>query len=296
MTPRATSTVLDAAVFLLLVTAAVATLTAPVGPVEGGPPRAGPTAELLSTTTTSLWYSLAPGARQANEDDEAAVSFPVESSPEFRRSAHGTHASLLADAAVGNVTVGARQLTHANDGFESGVTNATENVTRNRVAVRAVWTPYRGAPVAGRLRTGRPPPVDADVSAVTVAVASDLPSARDRAGSAARSEGYDGVARVVARTTIKGLFPPNRTRLALHGDYPVTALMTYRYRRAGRLLGVDVADAVEEAETTRANERLAGALAGRFARDMRRRFPSPEAAARTVRVGEVRLVVRRWSA
>lgn len=292
MRARGTSTVLDAAVFLLLVTAAVATLTASVAPVDDVPP-AGPEAEIVATSTAAVAYSLAPGARHA---DERLVTFPVESSPEFERTAHGTHASLLASAAVGNVTVRGTELTHTHDGFERAVVNATENATRRRVAVRAVWTPYRGAPVRGRVRAGPRPPADADVSAVTLTVASGLPATRERALEAARDDGYAGVARVVARRVVRGLFPPNKTRLALRGDYPVDALMEYRYRRAGQLLDARVADVVADAETERANRRLSRSLAAAFERDLRASFPTPEAAAGTVRVGEVRVVVRRWSA
>lgn len=289
---RGASTVLDAAVFLLLVTAAVATLTASIAPVDDAP-GAGRAAEIVATSTVALDYSLAPGARHA---DERLVTFPVESSPEFGRTAHGTHASLLASAAVGNVAVRGTQLTHTYDGFERAVANATENATRRRVAVRAVWTPYRGAPVRGRVSAGPEPPVDADVSAVTLTVASDLPTVRGRARDAAREDGYAGVARVVARAVVRGLFPPNETRLALHGDYPVDALTEYRYRRAGRLLNASVAGPVDDIETGRANRRLSRSLAAAFERDLRASFSTPEAAARAVQVGEVRVVVRRWSA
>lgn len=292
MSQRGVNTVLDAAVFLVLVTAAIAVLTGSVSPV-GGPPPAGPSAEIVATSTADLAYSLAPGARRA---DERLVEFPVKSGPEFRRFAHGTHASLLADGAVGNVTIGGSALTHAFDGYERAVENATENATGRRVAVRAVWTPYRGAPVEGRVRAGPRPPPDADVSAVTLTVASDMPVVRHRALEAAREAGYAGVARTVARATVRGLFPPNKTRLALNGDYPVDALMEYRYRRAGQLLDADVGEPVVDGETGRANQRLSRALAEQLERDVRASFSTPETAARAVRVGEVRIVVRRWSA
>lgn len=292
MSRRGVNTVLDAGVFLVLVTAAVVALTASVAPVDG-PPRADPSAEIVATGTADLAYSLAPGARRA---DERLVEFPIETGPEFRRFAHGTHASLLADAAVGNVTVRASPLTHTRDGFERAVSNATENATRRRVAVRAVWTPYRGAPVAGRVRAGPRPPGEADVSAVTLTVASGMPVVRGRALAAAREAGYAGVARTVGRATVRGLFPPNKTRLALNGDYPLDALVEYRYRRAGQLLDADVGAVVEDGKTGRANRRLSRALAGLLERDMRGSFSTPEAAARAVRLGEVRIVVRRWSA
>lgn len=287
---RGASTTLDAAVFLLLVTAAVGTLAASVAPEGRG--SADASARVVATTTASVEYTLAPGARRA---DESLVAFPVESGPEFRRVAHGSLAELLAEAAVGNVTVRGEPVAHAGDGFERTVANATENATRRRVAARAVWEPYRGAPVRGQARAGPRPPPDADVSAVTLTVSSGMPEARKRALRAAREDGYAAVARVVARATVRGLFPPNATRLALRGDYPVDALVEYRYRRTARLLDADVAAPVGAARTERANRRLARALAAELERDLRATFESPEAAARAVRVGEVRVVVRRWS-
>lgn len=289
------NTVLDAAVFLLLVTAAVTTLTASV-PLDGDQRPSGASAEhaaeVVATSTADLHYSLSSGARKADED---LVAFPVESSPEFQRYAHGTYASLLAEAAVENVTIRGDALAHAYDGYERAVANATENATGRRVAVRAMWAPYGGAPVAGRVRAGPRPPADADVAAVTLTVASGMPVVRHRALETARADGYTGVARTVARATVRGLFPPNKTRLALAGDYPVDALVRYRYLLAGRRLGARVAGPIADGEVERANRRLSRALAALLERDMRASFPTPEAAARAVRLAEVRVVVRRWS-
>ncbi|ESS07596.1 MAG: hypothetical protein A07HB70_00137, partial [uncultured archaeon A07HB70] len=60
------------------------------------------------------------------------------------------------------------------------------------------------------------------------------------------------------------------------------------------LTGADVGE-VDHTRVDAANRRLAAALAARFERDMAARFESPGAAAAAVRVGEVRIVVRRWS-
>lgn len=291
MSRRGVNTVLDAAVFLVLVTAAVLALTGSVTPVEG-PPPAAPAAEVVATSTAELAYSLAPGARRA---DERLVEFPVKSSPEFRRYAHGTHASLLAEAAVGNVSIAGSALTHTYDGFERAIENATENATGRRVAVRASWAPYRGAPVGGRVRAGPRPPGRADVSAVTLTVDSGMPAVRDRVLAAARKGGYDGAARTLARATVRGLVPPNKTRFALEGDYPVDRLVEYRYRRAGQLLSANVGPALADGDTRGANRQLSRALADLLERHMRSSFATPEAAARAVRLAEVRIVVRRWS-
>jgi hypothetical protein len=288
---RAVSTLVDAAAFLLLVSAAVGTLTLPAVAPERAP-AAGASAERLATVTANPHYSLAPGARAAND---SLVAFEHTEGPEFDRVAHGSVASLLADAAVGNVTFDGRGLTHTGDGFERAVRTAARDATARRVRVRAVWTPYPGAPVRGVVTAGPRRPPDARVGVTTFAVDSGLPATRRRARDAARADGYEGVARVVARATVRGLFPPGEMRLALRGDYPVSALARYRYLRAGGLLDADVRGPVDETEPARANERLSRALAPRIERDLRERFETPAAAARVVRVGEVRIVVRRWA-
>lgn len=289
---RAMHTVLDAAVFLLFVGAAVGTLALPVA--QPTPGAADAATAVVTTATAQVDYSLAPGARHA---DESLVAFPTESGPAFERTAHGTLAEHLAAAAMRNVTVGGEQLTRTGDGFERASVAAVRNATRGGrpVAVRAVWTPHPGSRLRGEVRAGPRPPPTADVWAVTVAVDSGVPAARERALAAARTAGYDGVARVVAAAVVRGLFPPDRSRLALVGDYPVDALVAYRYRRFARLTGADVGDAVDAAAPRRANERLARALAPRVERDLRARYDSPAAAARAVDLDAVRVTVRVWS-
>jgi hypothetical protein len=289
---RAVGTLVDAAAFLLLVSAAVGTLVLPATAPHPAP-TADAAAERLSTATANPRYSLAPGARHANE---SVVAFPNTEGPEFRRAAHGSIASLLADAAVGNAAVRGRELTHTGDGFERAVTIAARDATARRVEVRTVWTPYPGAPIRGEVVAGPEPPPDARVGATTTTIDVDTGAVdvRERARSAARTNGYDGVARVVARATVHALFPPAELRLALRDDYPVSALVRYRYLRAGRLLDTDVRGPVDEFDAYGANERLSRALAARMERDLRDRFGTPTGAARAVRVGEVHVIVRRW--
>ena len=289
---RAVASAVDAALFLLLVSAAVGTLT--LGPPLSGEagPDAGESLRRLQTVTANPTYSLAPGARRA---DESLVSFGRESGPEFERVAHGSVASLLADAAVGNTSVDGRAVTHTGDGFERVVRRAARNATGPRVHVRAVWVPYPGAPLRGTLSAGRAPPPTVRVATATTTLDSGFPATRARALAAAERDGYAGVARTVADATVRGLFPPGRTARALRGDYPVDALVRYRYRRLATALGTSVRGPVERTEPRAANGRLAAALAVTLERDLRRSFDSPRAAARAVAVSEVRLVVRRWS-
>lgn len=285
---RAVSTVLDVAVSLLLVSAAVGVVVTAPEPRRGTPSPAA-TGETLATATADVEYALTPAPARS----PSRVSFGRTDGPEFRRAAHGTLADLLADAALGNVSVRDREVTRTGDGFERVVRAATRNATGRRAAVRAVWTPYRGAPVVGRMRAGRRPPRDAAVGAITLSVASDCPAARDRALDAANDTGYRGVARAVAASVVACLFPPGRTRLALAGDYPVSALVRHRYARVARLAGTSLPP-LDPGNVTRANRSLVAALASLFRDDMRERFASPSAAARAVHVDEVRVVVRRW--
>lgn len=295
---RGVSSVLDAALFALLLGGAVVTLTLPAAP---GPDadRADAVADTLATATTELEYTLSPRVNEAPRD---GVEFPWTDGPSFRRTAHGTFAEHLATAAVGTVAVDGQQVTHTYDDFAGAVANATRNATRGRqqqVAVRAVWEPYRDAPVRGVVAAGPTPPATADVHASTLTVDSGLPAVRAEALAAARNDSFEGISRVVADGVVRGLFPPNATRHALLGDYPVDRLTDHRYRRFGRLLGTDTGEFVAITANRRdvrgANERLRRVLADRLATDLRARFDDPRVAARTVSVGEVTVTVRTWS-
>jgi hypothetical protein len=292
---RATSTVLDAALFLLLVGGAVATLGLPGAATDPGPP-ADHTTNALAASTADVHYSLAPGACEAENQTRFRHGA---SGPAFRRIAHGTLASHLADAAVGNLSVGGVAVTHSTDDYERQVRNATRNVTRGRdqlTQVRAVWRPYRNAPVEGVLTVGPTPPPDATVRAATLTVDSGMPSTADRAGEAARNGSYENVSRVIAADgVVPGLFPRAPTRQALADDYPVSALVRNRYERVAVLVGGHVSEPLARDDVAAANANLSTALADLLAADMRARFDSPRAAARTVAVDEVRITVRTWS-
>ena len=298
VTDRGVSSVLDAALFALFVGGAIVTLTLPAAPAPDED-RADAVADTLATTTTDVAYTLAPGACQANGE---VVVFPWTAGPAFERTAHGTLAEHLATAAVGSVAVDGRQVTHTYEDLAARAVAETRNATRNRhqrVAVRAVWEPYPNAPLRGAVTAGRTPPPAADVHAATLTVDSGMPARRSAALAAAENGSYDAVAATVADGVVRGLFPPNATRHALLADYPVNRLVDYRYRRFGRSVGADtgpyVAVADNERNVTGANAELRAALTERLATDMRDRFETPRAAARAVRVGDVRITVRTWS-
>jgi hypothetical protein len=297
---RAISTVLDTAFFLLLVGVAVGTLALVTSPA---PPASADTADgvadTLTTSAATVHYTLAPGARHASS---RVVEFPITEGAAFQRTAHGTLASHLSTAALGSLVVRGRRVTRTRADFQRAVANATRNLTRGRThlaQIRARWEPYPGAPIRGAYTVGPAPPPAETVHAEAVVVASGLPSARGSARRVTAGNGtnatFERVGAVMAQRIVRGLFPPDHTRSALLGDYPVEGLVTYRYERLGRFLGTSVTAPAVADNATKANDRLTTALGERLAADMRTRFQSPRDAAESVSVGEVRITVRTWS-
>jgi hypothetical protein len=286
---RATSTVVDVTAFLLLVGAAVAVVVngAAVEEATTANPATERT-ELLATSTASVQYALAvPGDPPPWTTNATAT---------HQRTAHGTLAELLAEAAMSRASVEGHRLSRAGTGFEQRVATTTRNRLHERgrrTAVRAHWEPYRGAPLNATMRVGERPPPEADVDAATMTVASPAPAVDQRAQWAATQDGYSGVATVVAGAVVDGLFPPQQAQLALDGDYPDDRLMTRRYRRMGALTRAGQLS-VESTPATELNTELTAALAGRLEPDMRSRFDSPEAAADAVETGTVTITVRTW--
>ncbi|NHN47449.1 hypothetical protein G9464_07550 [Halostella sp. JP-L12] len=277
MTDRAVSTVVDAALCLLLVSGAVATLVAlPEEPEPSRADAADDAANAVGASTARVNYTLAAGDR------------------DLERSAHGTLAEHLADAAVANASVRGRPLSNASDGFERAATAlvAAELARPNgSVAVRARWEPYPDAPIGGEASAGVAPPPGADVHVATLTVPSGAAMNREDARSAA-DDGYRSVARVAAHGVVETLFPPEETALSLQDPATESATVA-RYRRAAGLFGSQV-DVDGPDDVPRANDRLADALVDEFAGDLASRYDTPRAAADAVAVGEVRITVRAW--
>ncbi|MFB6205035.1 MAG: hypothetical protein ABEJ05_00700 [Haloglomus sp.] len=293
---RAISTVVDVSLSLLLISAAVGTLALPVGSPDTEPSRPDPaaTVETLAAGTTSVTYTLDTSRVDSTKTRPDAAGT---NRAERMRVAHGSYAELLAEAAVENATLEERPLSAASDGYERAVTTAIQNATLatgGRTRVSAVWTPYPGAPTRGVASAGSRPPSAAQVAAATMTVPSRFQSVRKRAVRAAERSGYAGVARLLARTTVAGWYPPAETRLALRGDYPVDALLRQRYRRTATILGTTVDSPLQAVEPRRANARLAAALARRYEQNLRARFDTPTAAAAAIRIDEVKVVVATW--
>jgi hypothetical protein len=291
---RGVSTAVDAVLALVLVSAAVLAVTGatpPASPTD----RADETVETLSATTATVEYSLAPGLPDGVAPDRDGA--------DLGRRTNGSLTGLLAAAAVANASVAARQVTHAGDGFERAVENATrEALTRSvglgaDVRVRARWRPYRGARLRGLLSVGDAPPPGVDVHAATTTVPTDAGLTTGGAVAVARVHGFAGLATALANATARVLFPRGDLAAALRDRSPVDALARHRYRRGAALLGtsVDLPDPPSRSAVARADRRLRSALARRFGRRLRERYRSPVRAARDVRVAGVVVTVERWS-
>lgn len=287
---RAMSTVVDVTLCLLFVGAALAAI---VGGSTVDPPETGntpaTTADRLGTETAGVEYTLAvPGTPPA---------WVANATARHQRTAHGTVAELLGEAAMSSVTIDGMRLSKAGRHFEQAVRATTRHRLRNQshqTAVRVDWEPYPNASVSSEFRVGNPPPPAADVRAATLTVPSGMRNATEPALDAARTRGYRGVATVVARTVVDGLFPPDQTELALRGDYPADVLMAKRYQQMAKLSGVGPL-AVTDQSTVALNQRLTASLAERIESELRAQFSSPTAAARAVTTDTIRITVRTWS-
>jgi hypothetical protein len=267
---RGISTVVDVAVFLLLVSAAVLTLSL----APGAPPEdlgADETAELLASSTATVGYELHGAGRRA----------------------HGTVGGLLARAAVANASIGGRELSTASDGFERLVRHETRRLLAaphtTRVTVR--WAPYPDAPVRGTVRVGTRPPPTADVQLATVTVPAAIPAARPGTTAAA---GYERIATATAESVADGFLPADRFRAAWDRDGPASRVTARRLATLASATGAPVEAELDAGNVSAARERVTAALGRRLAADMRQQFDSPADAAGAVRTATATVTVRRW--
>jgi hypothetical protein len=315
-----TSTIVDAAICLLLVSAGAVTLvTVPdaggVGaaadagverPAGGDADRADALATTLTTATASVNYTLAPGARKASG---TPVAFPHTEGPQFERTSRGTLAGLLADAALAGVRVDGSRVDHTGDDFRRGVRARTVEAVGANTQIVAVWRPLPDGPVEGRVVVGPDPPADRSVHASVVRVPTGFTGA-DRSVAATTGdtrpsgptagEVRERLARRVAAVVVTGLLPPDETRFALAGDYPVTALTRHRYYRLAGLLGVDLHGSIAAdpaaSNVTWATQLLTEGLADRLTETVRRSTAGAERPESELAVGRVRITVRTWGA
>lgn len=278
----------DAAVCLLLVGAAVFGVTAAPDPVETGDSgRTDAVAESLATSTASVNYTLRPGGGPVRG---APAAFPRRKGADFRRTAHGTLAGLLARATVATAGFGDDSLTGSRDGFRRAVRGAAAgSFETSNLRIDAVWRPYPGSTVGGRVGVGAEPPTTATVHTATLSV----PSGAESIPTAATDD-FESLSAAVSERVVETLVPRETAVLALRGDYPVSALTWHRYGRLGDELGVPVERDLRAENATALNHRLADALAPDVESELRARFDSPAEAASAVDVHRVRIVVRVW--
>lgn len=257
---RGVSTVLDVAVCLLLIGAALATLSAaPPASTDRGP-TADETADVLATATTGI---------------------PVRGDTR-----HATFAAHLARAAVSAATVGDRRLLATS--YPRSVRNTTAEAVPHRTYVTATWRPFPNGSVGGRLTAGREPPASADVAAATLTVENGID-----APASGEDPSFESVAEGLSAAFLDWLFPPRRTRAALLDPRTAPAIAD-RYRAVGATVGVDVRPALRDADVESTNAALAAALADRLEADLRAEYDGPAEAADGTNAGTTTVTIRRW--
>lgn len=230
-----TSTVLDAALCLLLVSGAVVVVTEATPATHERGTAADATVETLSTATTTVAF----------EREGRSV----------RR--HATLSGHLAAATLARVELDGRRVTGGRGAYVTAVREAVRAATGSRTQVVAVWRPYPNAPLSATLTVGPAPPPNAAVHAETVRVASGISPVR-------RTETLDSDAfgRRVADTVVAGLFPADELGYALD-DPTVAPLVRERYARAGGALGVDAGRPTSD-DVRDLNDRFADELGDRL--------------------------------
>lgn len=268
MAVRGISTVLDVTFCLLLIAAAVATLTVP----GSQPPdsNADATAEQLATATANV--------TDAVPTDDADSRLVV-----------GTQAELLGRAALANLSLDGDPLSPTTAPFRAAVRDRVRRTvawSSRATSVTARWAPYPDAPLRGHVVVGPEPPPGVSVGTATLSVPVPLRTALDVGTQEPRS--YRAVARSVSVSVI------DTTLSGAPGDG--TGSATTRDRRRRRAIGAALG--IREPGTEdrpRDRPRLRRRLTDRLATDIRERFESPEAAASALRSGTVEIVVREWS-
>lgn len=270
---RGISSVVDVTVFLLLVSAAVATLALVPDPKPDAV-MVDDRANVLSSVTADVEYTHGGADRQA----------------------HGTVASLLARGAIANATVDGRPLSDDHRAFARRIRNVTLRTLgpENRTQVVVRWTPYGGSPIRGTFRVGPTPPPRRDVSVTTITVPAPTSRIDGRAATQARTSGFRGVASATARTTADALLPESRATLPSGRPSPGSAVVSDRFRTLADATRTSVDGPLSRGNVSLARRRIVEGLTDRFAADMRTRFDEPVEAAESLRIETVRIALRRW--
>jgi hypothetical protein len=275
---RGVSTVLDVALFLLLVSAAVlsvATAAGDAGTTDSAA-RDEATVATLATTTATVRYELGVDER-TNEP--------------LTRVTHGSLAELLAEATVASAGTNPGDVRSPYAArFVAAVAEAVRPVLDGRTQVGATWTPYPGSTLAGRVSVGPVPPPDATVHAATLTVDSGFPAVRTPASAA--SPDYRTVAESVATPLVDGLFPVRSTDVVLAGDGADATVTRAQFDAVRSAYG---SNATLDDGVVHARNDLTAAVTDRTEQELRREFETPGDAAAAVRLDRVTVVVRTWS-
>lgn len=283
---RAISTVFDVTICLLLLSAAVVTLSLSGADAGTADRTAKETASVLAATTADIEYRLYTERLAESLDSERLERrFADRAAWLDDRRRHGTLAGLLARAAIGAAEIDGAELAPETAGFRAVVTETVAATLPARTAVTARWRPYPGAPVNGAVVVGGQPPSGADVRTATL----ELPVAP---GIDADSRSYRGLADALATGIVDATLP--RTSGAFtFGDAGITAAAAHRYHA---LTGERVEDRLLRAEIGSLNRAATAELADTLRADLRDRFATPTAAAEAATPGTVWVTVRRWDA
>lgn len=263
-----TSTVVDAAVCLLLVSGAVVVVTGATPDARDRGRGADAAVAALSTTTATL-------------------SFEREGR---RVSRHATLSGHLAAATLARVEVDDRRVTGGRVGYVAAVRGAVESAVARETQVVAAWRPYPNAPLSARLTVGPSPPPGSDVHAETIRVSSGLRTLRN----ASDVESNASLGRRIADVVVAGLFPADELGYALD-DPSVAPIVRDRYHRAGRALGVETPERPTSDDVRPLNDRFADALGARLTEHLERRAGGASAVNDETSAGTVVVTVRTWS-
>lgn len=307
MTDRAVNTVVDVAFAILFVAVAMALLST-LSTADGtahDPLEADRTAVVVASSTLNVTYPIEEVPDRTDSGSNATTSGL--SDDELTRSAHGSIASQVGDAAVANVTAGrSKPLTNAGQRYERALDERVQSTlvgSNFETNVTAVWVPYEGATVGGKAAVGATPPPGKSTSTAVLTVPSGIEPVREEAVDAVEAGGsYEELAGIVAAVVVEGYFPVPDSKHALERNDVERMRTLHRYERMAALVDRAEADAdrMQEAlerhhaEPSLANEYLKSKLAAQLATDMEASFDSPDAAARAVSAGEVTVTVRTW--
>lgn len=252
MRQRGVSTVVDATLALLLISASILIVATSLADDQPKIDREASdhVSEAVSISTANVSYSLKPVVGDIDdvdfEDDEYGSSV-------FQRQRHGSVADLIVSSTMLNATIEGRQLTKEGEVYTDAVEGSLMEALTGmgyEAYVTARWQPYKGASIGATETYGSPPPGDADVQLATLRVPSgvqpvteDIEDAYEVGYGAGRNDQqYERAAGVLAEAIVERYLPTGETQVALEGQWFKRDLAVYRYLRIESILAETEAD------------------------------------------------------